>query len=525
MQNKAGVSPSIFLKIIKLAFPVMLANLLQTTILIADTFMIGRLGPVSIAAVGLSNSIRFFIFIAVVAVSGGAISLIAQAKGSRDPRRMSKVAKQAILAGLMLAFGLMVVGIMSAKPLLSLMNNGGIIEAEQLGYHYLLILFIGMPFLVLNMIANRMMQGAGDSLTPLWITALMVVLNILLNYVFIFGWGPVPSLGIAGAALATVIARVIAVLIALRLFLSGKNAVHILPEGGWRWEWPIVKDLLSIGVPSGLQGIFRHAGNLFLVALLTATELGTLGAAVLTIGFQIEQLAIQPTVGLNVAGTTLVGQQIGKWQVGAAFQRGNIVIGIGIVFMIIAAIPMLLFPETIILFFDPSANDTILAGGVEFFRINAPILPVAAIAIIIVGTLRGAGDTQPAMLSALVNRTLLTVGFAWLLAFPLGMGSSGIWWGVIIGRILDTLTLGYIWWRRRWPEVALRKTALYRIHLRHLLPASMQHFLKHIRQRQMQEEGMQEVVDENGVTYAKGDEVLRISFDQAYTKYSVHRSN
>ena len=189
--------------------------------------------------------------------------------------------------------------------------------------------------------------------------------------------------------------------------------------------------------------------------------------------------------------------------------------------MILAAIPMLLFPETIILLFDPSANDTILAGGVEFFYINAPVLPIAAIAIIIVGTLRGAGDTQPAMLSALINRTSLTVGLAWLLAFPLGMGSAGIWWGVIIGRIADTLTLGYIWWRRRWPEVALRKTALYRVHLKDLPTATKAHFLQHVRQVQMRTEGMQEVVDREGVSYVKGEKKTSVFFDDSQIGYRI----
>jgi putative MATE family efflux protein len=497
----------------------MLANLLQTSVLVADTLMIGRLGPVSIAAVGLSNSLRFFIFIAVVAVSGGAISLIAQARGSRDPLRMSRVAKQSILTGLMLSVVMMLVGFISAKPLLHLMNNGGMVEAEQLGFNYLFILFIGMPFLVLNMITDRLMQGAGDALTPLWITAGMVLLNILLNYLFIFGWAFFPAMGIAGAALATVIARAIAVFIALRLFLSGKNAVHILSEGGWKLQIPMVKDLLAIGIPSGLQGVFRHAGNLLLIALLTATELGTLGAAVLTIGFQIEQLAIQPTVGLNVAGTSLVGQQIGKWQLADAYQRGNVVIGIGMVFMLLAAIPMLLFPEAIILLFDPSANAIILAGGVEFFRINAPFLPIAAVAIIIVGTLRGAGDTQPAMRSALINRSLLTAGFAWLLAFPLEMGSAGIWWGVIIGRLADTLTLGYIWWRRQWPMVALRKTAIYRTHLQHLSAEELSRYLRSIRQIQMQEKGMLEIVQTDRIIYDNGKHQLQIRFDKGYTRF------
>ena len=102
----------------------MLANLLQTTVMAIDTLMIGRLGPIAIAAVGMSNTIRFFIFIALISVSGGAISLLAQAKGSRDPKRMSDVVKQSILTALMLSAGMMLVGVLLDQPLLHFMNNG-----------------------------------------------------------------------------------------------------------------------------------------------------------------------------------------------------------------------------------------------------------------------------------------------------------------------------------------------------------------------------------------------------------------
>lgn len=505
-------------KIGKLAFPVMLANLLQTLVGVADTLMIGRLGPLAIAAVGMSNTIRFLVFIMVVAVSGGAISLMAQAKGSRDPQRMSDVAKQSILTGLMISAVIMVVGILLAKPLLHFMNSGAEVEAEMLGFNYLIVLFLGSPFLVLNLIMNRMMQGAGDSITPLWLTGGIVVLNLIFNYILIFGWWIFPAMGIMGAALGTVIARGIGVLIAFYIFKSGRNVVRILPAGGWRLRIQMVKDLLSIGVPSGVQGVFRHGGKLLLTALLTATELGTMGAAVLAIGFQIEQLAIQPTVGLNVACTSLVGQQVGKWQISEAFKRGSIVIGTGVLFMGLVAIPMVIYVQEILLLFDPSANEVLLNGGVSFFNINMPFLPIAAVSVVAVGALRGAGDTQPAMYSAILNRTALTVGMAWLLAFPLGLGSAGIWWGIVIGRVADTIFLGVVWMRKNWKYIALRKTDVYRTHL-HLLPEPvLQQYLRDVRGVQMRESGMMEVVSENNVIYKNENGGVKVVFNgQAYT--------
>jgi len=310
-------------KISKLAIPVMLSNLLQTVIAAIDMIMVGQLGPIQIAAVGLANTLRLFILITLLSVAGGAISMIAQAKGSRDKQQMSLVTRQSIVSGLLMSLILGIVGYILSEPLLNVMNQGGEQEAVVIGTEYLHVLFLGTPFLVLNIIVNKLMQGAGDTFTPLLLTITLVLLNVIFNYLFIFGWWFIPAFGVVGAALGTILARVILVGFSLWLFHSGKNIIHIL-SGTWRPNWQVIKDILSIGVPSGIQGIFRHASSLFIIGIVTATSLGTYGAAVLGIGLQVEQLIAQPIVGLNVAATALIGQDMGKWQVEAAYQKGNL---------------------------------------------------------------------------------------------------------------------------------------------------------------------------------------------------------
>jgi len=459
---------------------VILTNLLQSLVSAIDIFMVGRIGPIAIAAVGMSSAIRMLVLVMLLSVAAGAMSLIAQAKGARDPQRMSFVTRQAISSGVLLSLALAVAGLLLARPLLALVNSGGEPQAVKLGVAYLRILFLGTPFLVLNIVFNRLMQGAGDTVTPLILTGTLNVLNVGLNYVLMFGAGPVPALGVAGAALGTVIARSIGVVIALVLFYSGKNEVKILP-GSYRPDWQMVKDIFTIGVPSGVQGLFRNGSRLLVLGIITSTEVGTYGAAALSIGFQVEALVFMPGLALNVAATSLVGQALGQWQTDEARLRGNTAMLLGFAVMTVLALPIIFFAPAIIRLFDPSSQPVLLATGTAYFHINTVVLPLSALAMVANGALRGAGDSVPGLISTMFTRALIAVSLAWVLAFPLGMGSRGVWFALAVGVVLDALYMSWRWRGDAWLKVALGKTDLYRIHMRHLPGARQQDYLREIR--------------------------------------------
>ncbi|MEM6805492.1 MAG: MATE family efflux transporter, partial [Bacteroidota bacterium] len=490
-----------------LAFPVLLSNLLQTLVTVIDTFMVGQLGPVSIAAVGMGNTIRMLLLILFLSVSGGAMSLVAQARGGRDKGRISRITRQSLISGLMLSALIMLIGGLGAGPMMEFIDQGDNEEAVALGTLYLQVLFLGAPFLVLNLIVNRLMQGAGDTMTPLILTSVMVMLNVGFNYVFIFGWGIIPAYGVVGAAYGTLTARGLSMVVGIFIFHSGKNVIHIL-AGSWLPDWRLIKDILNIGVPSGIQGVFRHSATLMVIFFLTATELGTFGAAALTIGYQVASLATMPVVGLNVASTSLVGRALGKWQIDEANYIGKLMMVLGVLLMLILVIPMILFAEEIILLFDPSAHPAVLKGSLGYFHTNLIFLPVTAASIILTGALRGTGHTTPAMISTLIGRNASTIFFAWLLAFPLEMGSIGVWWGIVVGRLVDVCYMMYTWSAKKWIRVALEKSEVYRKHLKGLSSELREQFLEEIRAPQMAIPHTLEVVGESGVIYQRPEQEL-----------------
>lgn len=505
----------------RLALPVIITNLLQSLVDVIDVFMVGRLGPIAIAAVGMSSAIRMLVLVMLLSVSAGGMSLIAQARGARDPERMSFVTRQAISSGILLSLGLGIIGFFLAHPLLALVNGGGEPEAVALGVQYLQILFVGTPFLVLNIVLNRLMQGAGDTLTPLLLTGVLNVLNVGFSYMLMFGVGPFPAYGVAGAALGTVLSRGVGVAVTLWIIYAGRNVIKLLPGSYWP-NWRMFSDIFTIGVPSGVQGIFRNGSRLLVIGIITSTEAGTYGAAALAIGFQVESLIFMPGLALNVAATTLVGQALGYWQPHEARRRGNVAMGLGLVVMIVLAIPIILFAPAIIRLFDPSAHPALLKIGTAYFHINTVVLPLSAVAMVANGALRGAGDTVPGLISTAFTRALVAVGLAWLLAFPLQMGSIGVWYALAIGVVLDALYMGLRWRGRAWLQVALRKTELYRKHLRHLPEAIQQQYLREIRTPLMAQSGVREEVNDEAVIYHALDSKVRVEFqDKQYQMQTV----
>lgn len=505
------VDRSLLKQITFLSFPVLVSNLLQTLVTVIDTIMVGRLGPIEIAAIGLGNTVRILLFVTVMSVAGGAISLIAQAKGSRDVARMSVVTRQSLLSGFFISLLLGVLGFFLAEPLVRFMESGGNEEAIGIAVAYLKIIFISSPFLLLNFIQARLMQGAGDTITPLFMTMVLLVLNVLFNYVFIFGYGGIPAFGVMGAAIGTAFARGIMMVFGLWLFYSGRNVVKIL-QGSWAPDWQMIKDILNIGIPSGIQGFFRHVGNVVVLKLVTATSIGTLGAAAFAIGIQIESFVMQPVLGINVAGTSLVGHAIGRWQTKMAFYKGNILIVFGIIVMIIFVVPVLLFSDFFIKLFDPSANELIVSSAKSFFKWNMAVLPLYAIALVATGAMRGAGDTKPAMISSIIGRNILTIAFAWYLAFPMNMDFTGVWIGMSIGKLFDTIFMSVSWYRRGWFYVALKQTDIYRAHLREFSMDMLYTYCNEVRGPMMAKKGTLEVVNEGGVVYKSADKETKFEF-------------
>lgn len=495
-----------------LAFPVILTNLLMSFVNIVDVFMVGRLGPVEIAAVGMGNSVRMLVLVGILSVTAGAMALAAQAKGARNPERLSFVTKQTLSLTLFLGAVLTLLGYVTAEPLLRFLNSGGDPLAVTLGASYLELLFLGTVFLVGNFAISSLMQGAGDTMTPLFLSGGVNLLNIGFNYLFIFGPGPLPELGVTGAALGTVSARLLGVAVGLAVLYSGKNVIKLFP-GGYRPNPSMFWDILKIGIPSGLQGVVRNSAQLLVIRIVTSTAAGTFGAAALAIGLQIESLAFMPGLAISVAATSLVGQSLGAWQVEEAKARGNAAILLGVFVMTLLGIPLLIFAPSLVRLFDPSAHPTVVTAGSSYLRVNGLALPILAIAMVVNGALRGAGDTRPGLFGNILGRWLTVVPLAYLLAITFKVGVTGVWWSLAAGTTVSAMYVLARWRSEKWVGVALKQTPLYRYHLKRQSPEVRQAFLQQVR-TPLLAKGATEHAEADGVIYRLEGENVHVHFGE-----------
>lgn len=505
----------------RLALPVILTNLLTTLVNIVDVLMVGRLGPVEIAAVGMANTVRLVVLVVVLSVTAGSMALAAQAKGARDPERLSFVTRQSLSLTVLIAAVLTLVGWFIAEPVLTFLNSGGDPRAVELGAAYLELLFLGTIFLTLNFVTRSLMQGAGDTVTPLYLSGSVNVLNILFNYLFIFGPGPLPALGVTGAAVGTLLARGIGMVAGFIIFYSGKNVIRLLP-GSYLPDWGMFRDILTIGVPSGLQGLVRTTAQLLVIRIVTATSAGTFGAAALAIGLQIESLAFMPGLAINVAATSLVGQSLGRWQPDEARARGNAAIGLGVLVMCAIGAPLIVFAPQLVTLFDPSAQATVVSAGTSYLRVNAVGLAMLAVSMVTNGALRGAGDTRPGLVGNLLGRWLTVVPLAYVLALVLDLGVVGVWLALVAGTAVSGAYVLVRWRSGRWVNVALRGSEVYRRHLQHLTQAQQHAFLTQLRTPLMALPEATEHVEDTGVSYRSDEGEADISFGTS--GYRVHRN-
>lgn len=497
-----ALHPPTLRAVVRLALPVVAANLLQTLVNAVDVFMAGRLGPLEVAAVGLANSVRLLILVVTMAVTAGAMALAAQARGARDADALESVTRQTALLAVALSLALTVVGVVVSRPLLTFLNGGGDPFVVDAGAAYLTILFLGTVLLVGQLALTSLMQGAGDTATPLALAVVTNVFNVLFNWLFMFGPGPFPALGVPGAALGTVAARALGLVATIAVMARGRNVIR-WPRGPWRLDAVGARDLLAIGLPSGLQSLAYTSAGLLVVRAVTATPSGSYGAAALAIGFQVEGFAFMPGVAISVAATSLVGQALGAWQLERAWRAGHASVALAVVLMGAIGLGLAVFAEPLVRAFDPSAHPVVVADGAAYLRVNGAVQPILALFMVLNGALRGAGDARSGFRATLVGRWAVVVPLAWLLGVGLAFGTIGVWWAFFAGVTVQAVWVAVRWWRGGWWDVALRSTAVWRTHLHRLDEPERRAFLEGVRAPSLAVAGTRERVEPDGVRYER----------------------
>lgn len=369
-----------------LALPVMMTGVVRTILRTADFFMVGLALPAA-AIAGLTFAFQYYFigFGLALALSSGTISVVSRFKGAEQHDRADFAIKQSLWLSVFISVPLVVIAQFYATPLIGLLTDD--LMAIEQGAIYLRIVTYALLFRFWSMIAARALQGSGDTRTPMYVNLITVPTNIGLNAVLIFGLGPFPRLGIAGAAWGTTIAETLSAVIFFYLLVAGGYDVRF-PLGGKQWETGLAKEIIRVGGPlagTRLVGTFGRFPFLFVLATL-----GTPVVAAYAIGRRVIMLAMMPAWGYSTASSTLVGQALGAGNDAEATAYGWDTTRIALITQLLIAAIMVVFARPIAAVFTAETVDL----TTEFVWVFALAVGGFSVARTMRGALRGAGDTS-----------------------------------------------------------------------------------------------------------------------------------
>lgn len=439
---------SIARHLVLFSIPMFMGNLLQALYNTVDSIWVGRfLGPNALAAVSVSFPIIFSLVALVMGIAMGTTILVSQYFGANQTEKVIKTVNNSLLLLSVLGTVISVLGVTFRRSLLHLVNTPP--EVIDAASSYLGIFMAGLLAMFFYNTASAVLRGLGDSRTPLKFLAYATGINIVLDPLFIFGFGPIPAMGVSGAALATVLAQGISAVLAMRYLYVSSGILRYYP-GALKPDWSITKLTFKIGLPVGLQQMLVALSSLVVSSIVNsfgATVVAGFGAAV-----RIDQFATMPAMSVGAAVSALVGQNLGagkEERVRETVRRG-VVLTASI--CLVGALLAILAPKVLLSIF--TRDEAVLAAGGRYLRyLGLAYIPLGLM-FTLGGVLRGSGDTMATMVLTLLSLWVVRVPLAkWLV--QLGLGVDGVWLAILIGAISGFL-LHLIYYRSgRWRTKAV----------------------------------------------------------------------
>ena len=436
--------------LLRLAIPIIGANLLQVGYQVTDTFWVGRLSAQALAAVSICFPINFL----MIAIGGGlpiaGTVLIAQYKGRGDREAMGHVAAQTLFMVLGVAIVLSVGGYFLAGPIIRLMGAEPDVAPDAI--RFLQITFLGFIFVFGFFVYQSLVRGLGIVYPPMFIVLLTVLLNLAFDPLFIFGFGPIPAMGVAGAAMATVCTQALATAIGFTLLLSGRHEIR-LRWRNFRLDFPLIVRSFRLGLPTSVEQSTRALGMTMMTIL--ASAFGTIAVAAYGTGTRVLACVIIPALGLSVAVSTLVAQNIGAGRIDRAERTCRIGAALAFTALLLPGLGLFLLARPFVSFFIPQSGPETIDQCVAFIRIMAFTFGCIGVQQVIAGTLRGAGDTLAAMMLAITTQWIFQFPLAYLLSHKTRLGIAGIWWAVAIANVCSTVVAVAWFLRGDWKQRSL----------------------------------------------------------------------
>lgn len=424
--------------LLTLSIPIMLNSIIQTLYNLVDGMWVSRISSVHFAATSFVWPV-IFLFIALgIGISIAGTSLLSQFIGGDNVQKAKEYASQLIGSSLILSIIFAIIGIISSPYIIASMGATG--EFARLANIYLRISFVDLPFIFLFFNINSMMNAQGNTVTPTVLSGISAILNAILDpiFIFVFNWG------IAGAAWATVLSRVLLALYGLKFVFDEKNKIR--PNfKGFKFNKEILKELFKVGVPASIGQIGASVGFMFLNGFIVSY--GTATMAAFGMVNRATNLVMQPAMGVGSALTAVIGQNLGARQLDRADLAFKKASKIALYIGIIGGIFIFIFNKQLVDFFIQSKDDPeVIIESMTYMRYVAFSMPLMGMFSVFQGIFQGSGNTKYSM--------TMEVGRLWFVRLPMILifkhftefGSTGIWFSMSFSNLIVCI-YGYLIYR------------------------------------------------------------------------------
>ena len=426
--------------VVLLAVPMVMEMAMESIFAVSDVFWVSRLGPDAVAVVGITESLMTIVYALAMGLAMAATAVVARRIGEKDPEAAAHAAVHAIALGVAVALVLGALGVALGPQLLHVMGASPAVAAQ--GADFTRIMLGGNLVVFMLFLINAVFRGAGDAAIAMRTLWLANLLNIGLGPCFIYGVGPLPRLGVTGAAVATTIGRASGVLYQLWALSRAHSRVHIARRH-LRPDRALAAQLARIGGNGAVQTLISTTSWVGLTRILAT--FGSKAIAGYTIAIRIVLFALLPSWGVSNAAATLVGQNLGAQRPDRAEQAVKIAARIDLVFLGGVGLLFVLLAGPLVSLFTSDRETARYAS--RALLIIALGFPLYAYAMVFTSAFNGAGDTWTPTLINLLCFWLWEIPLAWVLAKVVGWGPDGVFTAVAAAFSLMAI-VAYLWFKR-----------------------------------------------------------------------------
>lgn len=447
-EEQEFTSGSINRAIVLLSIPMVLEMMMEGIFALVDIYFVSKVSPEATATVGMTESVVTIIYSIAIGLSAAATATVSRRIGEHDPEGAAKAAFQAVIIAFVISLIISVVGIVYAEDLLRSMGGTPKQIKECVGYTKVIF---GSNFVIMFIfLLNAVFRGAGNASIAMWVLVVSNLINIILDPIFIFGLGPIPAMGVTGAAVATSIGRGVGVCIQVYLLLRGTNIIKIARRHLVLHVETIV-NMLRVASTGTLQYIIASASWIFLMRIIA--ESGTEAVSGYTIAIRIIVFTIMPAWGMANAAATLVGQNLGAEKPERAESSVWRTAHMNMIFMLAVSIVYFIFARQIVSQFDP--NPMVVENAVLALRIFSVGYVFFAYGMVISSAFNGAGDTLTPTIINFFCFWILEIPLGWALAVYFGWGLAGVCWSVFIAESIMGVILIVLFRKGKWKTVKI----------------------------------------------------------------------